>query len=71
MSRLGYVDEVLAALAARGIVFEVYDTEHGPSDAVSGASLMSAFDPDCIVALGGGTVIDAAKVRFLSSHALC
>lgn len=66
MHRLGYVNSVLAALTASGIVCEVFDSGlAGPVShavAAQGAAQMATFKPDSIVALGGGSVMGAAKV---------
>ena len=57
---------MLATLTASGIVCEVFDS--GPTGpvshavAVQGAAQMASFKPDSVVALGGGSVMGAAKV---------
>ncbi len=70
MTRLGYVDRVSAMLRARPqpATIQVIDTvEPEPTiDTVQrGAEVMRAFRPDTIVALGGGSPMDAAKVMWL------
>ena len=44
-----------------------FDVEPDPSiDTVrEGVELMRKFEPDCIIALGGGSSMDAAKVMWL------
>jgi len=70
MTRLGFVDRVLDVLGRRGtkIALQIIDDiEPEPSVATvtRGAELMRAFRPDTIVALGGGSPMDAAKVMWL------
>ncbi|MFF9623666.1 bifunctional acetaldehyde-CoA/alcohol dehydrogenase [Streptomyces griseosporeus] len=70
MTRLGFVDRISGVLQRRPepVVVQVIDTvEPEPSiDSVRhGAALMSDFRPDVIIALGGGSPMDAAKVMWL------
>lgn len=70
MTRLGYVDRVLDALARRSerVALQIIDdVEPEPSIATvrRGAEAMRAFRPDTIIALGGGSPMDAAKVMWL------
>lgn len=70
MTRLGFVDRVLDVLGRRGtkIALQIIDDiEPEPSVATvtHGAELMRAFRPDTIIALGGGSPMDAAKVMWL------
>ncbi len=70
MVRLGYVDKILYYLRKRrdNIRFEIFsEVEPDPSveTVKSGAKAMSSFEPDAIIALGGGSVIDAAKGMWL------
>jgi alcohol dehydrogenase class IV len=61
---LGYVEAVKTRLAAAGIESEVWaDVEPNPSleTVRRGAARALACEPDWIVALGGGSCIDAAK----------
>jgi alcohol dehydrogenase class IV len=61
---LGYVEAVQTRLAAAGIESEVLaDVEPDPSleTVRRGAARALACEPDWIVALGGGSCIDAAK----------
>ncbi len=61
---LGYVEAVQARLAAAGIESEVMaDVEPNPSleTVRRGAGQALAYEPDWIVAVGGGSCIDAAK----------
>lgn len=62
--RLGKTKSVLDALAPTGMETLVYDeVEPDPSieTVKHGAAAMTAFAPDWIIALGGGSVMDAAK----------
>lgn len=62
----GYVDKVLHYLKKRPdfIRFDVYsEVEPDPciESVIKGAELMRNSQPDVIIALGGGSVMDAAK----------
>ncbi|MBO0960418.1 bifunctional acetaldehyde-CoA/alcohol dehydrogenase [Neobacillus sp. MM2021_6] len=66
----GYVDKVLYYLNKNGakIQFESFsEVEPDPSieTVMNGAERMRRFQPDCIIALGGGSVMDAAKAMWL------
>lgn len=70
MEQLGYVDKVQYYLHKRSkpVQIEIFaEVEHEPTIelVMRGTSRMHAFQPDCIVALGGGSVIDAAKAMWL------
>ena len=70
MTRLGFVDKVLDVLARRAdkVSLQIIDSvEPEPSLATvqAGAAQMRAFTPDTIIALGGGSPMDAAKVMWL------
>ncbi|MFL4951367.1 bifunctional acetaldehyde-CoA/alcohol dehydrogenase [Streptomyces sp. MMS24-I31] len=70
MTRLGFVDRVTRVLQRRRepVTVQVIDNvEPEPSiDSVRrGARLMGDFRPDTIIALGGGSPMDAAKVMWL------
>ncbi|MFB7812697.1 bifunctional acetaldehyde-CoA/alcohol dehydrogenase [Paenibacillus chitinolyticus] len=70
MVKLGYVERVEHYLRQRRmpVAIEVFsDVEPDPSvDTVErGKDMMNAFQPDCIVALGGGSPMDAAKAMWL------
>ncbi|MFJ7728804.1 bifunctional acetaldehyde-CoA/alcohol dehydrogenase [Neobacillus sp. NPDC097160] len=65
-----YVDKVLYYLKKNGshIQCEAFsDIEPEPSieTVMKGAERMRKFQPDCIIALGGGSVMDAAKAMWL------
>jgi acetaldehyde dehydrogenase/alcohol dehydrogenase len=70
MTRLGFVDRVSRVLQRRRepVTVQVIDNvEPEPSIASvqRGAELMREFRPDVIIALGGGSPMDAAKVMWL------
>lgn len=70
MTRLGYVDKVLDVLRRRSnnVSVQIIDnTEPEPTinTVRHNTELMSQFKPDTIIALGGGSPMDAAKVMWL------
>ncbi|MFD5973414.1 MULTISPECIES: bifunctional acetaldehyde-CoA/alcohol dehydrogenase [Streptomyces] len=70
MTRLGFVDRISRALQQRRepVTLQIIDNvQPEPSiDSVQhGADLMRDFRPDTIIALGGGSPMDAAKVMWL------
>ncbi|MGX4688402.1 bifunctional acetaldehyde-CoA/alcohol dehydrogenase [Streptomyces sp. JNUCC 63] len=70
MTRLGFVDRITRVLQRRRepVTVQIIDNvEPEPSiDSVQrGAGLMRDFRPDTIIALGGGSPMDAAKVMWL------
>ncbi|TKC16363.1 bifunctional acetaldehyde-CoA/alcohol dehydrogenase [Robertmurraya kyonggiensis] len=70
MVKLGYVDKVLYYLRKRPdyVHCEIFsDVEPDPSieTVMKGAEMMANFQPDVIIALGGGSAMDAAKGMWL------
>ncbi|WP_141432969.1 bifunctional acetaldehyde-CoA/alcohol dehydrogenase [Bacillus sp. 03113] len=70
MVKLGYVDKVLYYLRKRPdyVHCEIFsDVEPDPSidTVMQGTELMAKFQPDVIIALGGGSAMDAAKAMWL------
>ena len=70
MTRLGFVDKVLDVLGRRQqpVALQIIDSvepEPSTTTVYRGAELMRAFKPDTIIALGGGSPMDAAKVMWL------
>lgn len=70
MVKLGYVDKVLYYLRKRPdyVHCEIFsEVEPDPSieTVMKGAEMMQQFEPDVIIALGGGSPMDAAKGMWL------
>ncbi len=64
----GYTKVITDKLDAMGIVHTTfYDVEPDPTLACAreGAKLMASFNPDCILAVGGGSPMDAAKIMWV------
>ena len=64
----GYTKRIEDKLDQMGIVHTCFsDVEPDPSlaSAKAGAAAMRAFEPDCIIALGGGSAMDAGKVMWV------
>ncbi len=68
IAKLGMVDRVTKILTNLGITSEVFQ-EVKPDPALdeieAGVEAMKRFNPDLIIALGGGSPIDAAKIMWL------
>jgi len=70
MTRIGFVDQIRDVLSRRSndVMIQVFDdVEPEPSVGTvhRGAAIMREFKPDTIIALGGGSPMDAAKVMWL------
>ncbi len=68
MKKFGFLDKVENNLKEAGMEVEVIDgIEPDPSveTVMNGAQKMLAFQPDWIIALGGGSPIDAAKAMWI------
>ncbi len=70
MVKLGYVEKVEYYLRKRRlpVAVEIFsDVEPDPSveTVERGTRMLAAFKPDCIIALGGGSPMDAAKAMWL------
>ena len=64
----GYVAPIEAKLDQLGIQHTCfYDVAPDPnlSSALKGAQAMRLFEPDCIIALGGGSAMDAGKIMWM------
>ncbi|MBQ6305749.1 MAG: iron-containing alcohol dehydrogenase, partial [Bacteroidales bacterium] len=68
MKRFGFLDRAIAYLQETGMEVKVIDgIEPDPSveTVMKGAAVMQEFQPDWIVAIGGGSPIDAAKAMWI------
>ena len=68
MKRFGFLDKVVAYLKEAGMEVELFEgIEADPSveTVMRGAEAMLKFEPDWIVAVGGGSPIDAAKAMWI------
>ncbi len=64
----GYADAVVSLLKANGMEVQTFfDVEADPTLSVveKGAEAMKSFQPDVILALGGGSPMDAAKIMWV------
>lgn len=64
----GYADQITSVLKAGGVETEVFfEVEADPTLSVvrKGAELANSFKPDVIIALGGGSPMDAAKIMWV------
>lgn len=68
IQQAGLIAPVLFQFGHAGMQTKVYDdvpAEPSVEDIRAGMSALTAFDPDWIVAVGGGSVIDAAKAMWV------
>ena len=70
MVKLGYVDKVLYHLRKRrkyvhSQIFSNVESDPSFDTVYKGVEMMKSFNPDVIIALGGGSAIDAAKGMWL------
>ncbi len=66
--QLGYVDKVTSVLDEIGVTYKIFsDVEPDPTLATAkkGAEQIAAFEPDTIIAIGGGSPMDAAKIMWV------
>lgn len=64
----GYTDPVTAKLDEMGIKYSVFSNvapDPTLECALEGAKAMTAFEPDCIIAIGGGSAMDAGKIMWV------
>lgn len=70
MMKLGYVDKILYYLRKREThvhceIFSEVEPDPSVETVMKGADMMHSFQPDVIIALGGGSAMDAAKGMWL------
>lgn len=68
MKRFGFLDKIVGYLKEAGMEVETFEgIEPDPSveTVMRGAEAMMKFEPDWIVAVGGGSPIDAAKAMWV------
>lgn len=68
MKRFGFLDRVIANLEEAGMevtLFEGIEPDPSVDTVMRGAAVMAEFKPDWIVAIGGGSPIDAAKAMWI------
>jgi alcohol dehydrogenase class IV len=68
MKRFGFLDRVVAYLQEAGMevkLFEGIEADPSVETVMRGAAVMQEFQPDWIVAMGGGSPIDAAKAMWI------
>lgn len=66
--QLGFVDNVTNVLDEIGVNYKIFfDVEPDPTLATArkGAAEMQSFNPDVIIAVGGGSPMDAAKIMWV------
>ncbi|MFT6926922.1 MAG: acetaldehyde dehydrogenase/alcohol dehydrogenase [Psychromonas sp.] len=64
----GYIDELRSILEGKGLMVEIFhEVEADPTLAIikKGAAACNAFNPDVILAVGGGSPMDAAKIMWV------
>ena len=64
----GYTKPITDKLDEMGVKYTVFsDVQPDPTlaNAKAGAKAMTAFEPDCIIALGGGSAMDAGKIMWV------
>ena len=68
MKKIGFLDKVVAYLEEAGMevkLFEGIEPDPSVDTVMKGAAVMQEFEPDWIVAMGGGSPIDAAKAMWI------
>ena len=67
MKRFGFLDKAISYLKEAGMEVQLFENvEPDPSveTVMKGAAAMTAFEPDWLVSIGGGSPIDAAKAMW-------
>ncbi len=68
MKKFGFLDKAIEYLKEAGMevsVFEGIEPDPSVETVMKGADAMLAFEPDWIIAMGGGSPIDAAKAMWI------
>ncbi len=68
MKKFGFLDKIVAYLEEAGLevkLFEGIEPDPSVTTVMKGAEVMSEFEPDWIIAVGGGSPIDAAKAMWI------
>jgi alcohol dehydrogenase class IV len=68
MKRFGFLDDAKAQLEKAGMMVSIIDgVEPNPSieTVVRGGKELAEFNPDWIIAIGGGSALDAAKIMWI------
>ncbi len=68
MKRFGFLDKIVSYLEEAGLevkLFEGIEPDPSVTTVMKGAEVMAEFQPDWIVAVGGGSPIDAAKAMWI------
>ncbi len=68
MKRFGFLDRIVSYLEEAGLevkLFEGIEPDPSVTTVMKGAAVMAEFEPDWIIAVGGGSPIDAAKAMWI------
>ncbi len=68
MKKFGFLDKIVSYLEEAGLevkLFEGIEPDPSVTTVMKGAAVMAEFRPDWIVAVGGGSPIDAAKAMWI------
>ncbi len=68
MKKFGFLDKIVSYLETAGLevkLFEGIEPDPSVTTVMKGAAVMAEFEPDWIVAVGGGSPIDAAKAMWI------
>lgn len=65
----GIVDPIIATLAAEGIEYTLYsDVTTSDVDCIEATHAYEAYAPDCVLAIGGGSVMDLGKMMIAAAR---
>ena len=65
MKRFGFLDRAVSYLKEAGMEVELFEGIEPDPSVMRGAEAMLKFEPDWIIAMGGGSPIDAAKAMWI------